>query len=190
MFVLNDVLGSKAQEHGSQIIIDGDKFRATRLLPNYRGEYTCKCEECHLSLDWAKFGQYKHCLEVKCIDHNFDEGNRNVWVRDAGLDGVEDIHAGMTIDCAVCGERFEDDEGYESYYDDADGKQIEEAASLSYDWKKLGDKWYCSDCWDWVICEIDGGEAEVVRTKDGKMFWEDDEELSPEEYKKVKIKED
>ena len=34
-----------------EIIIDGDKFRATRLLPNYRGEYTCKCEECHLSLD-------------------------------------------------------------------------------------------------------------------------------------------
>lgn len=173
-----------------EIIIDGDKFRATRLLPNYRGEYTCKCEECHLSLDWAKFGQYKHCLEVKCIDHNFDEGNRNVWVRDAGLDGVEDIHAGMTIDCAVCGERFEDDEGYESYYDDADGKQIEEAASWNYDWKKLGGKWYCSDCWDWVVCEIDGGVNEIIKTKDGKMFWEDDEELSPEEYKKVKIKED
>ena len=27
-------------EQEKEIIIDGDKFIATRLLPNYRGEYT------------------------------------------------------------------------------------------------------------------------------------------------------
>ena len=174
-----------------EIIIDGDKFVATRLMPNFKGEYDCRCEECHLSLDWTTFGQYKHCDKVKCIDRNFDEGNRNVWIREGGLDGVVNIHLGMTIDCACCGERFEDFDGNESFYDDVDGKQIEYKASLDFDWMKLGDKWYCGDCWEYVEVEIDGEQFDdVFRTKDGKLFWEDDEEFSAEQYAKVNIKED
>ena len=175
-------------EQEKEIIINGDKFIATRLLPNYKGEYTCTCDECHFHIDWTEFGQYKHCQEVKCIDRHFAEGNRNVWVREKGLDDVPNIHAGMTIDCAICGERFEDDEGYESYYDDSDGKQIEEAASWNYDWKKLGGKWYCWECWEYVCGKIGDEEiVDIIRTKDGKLFWEDDEEFSADDYAKFKL---
>jgi hypothetical protein len=94
----------------------------------------------------------------------------------------------MTIDCAICGERFEDDEGYESYYDDSDGKQIEEAASWDYDWKKLGGKWYCWECWEYVCGKIGDEEiVDIIRTKDGKLFWEDDEEFSADDYAKFKL---
>ena len=178
-------------EQEKEIIIDGDKFIATRLIPNYKGEYDCRCEECHFHLDWAFFGQYKHCQKVKCIDRHFNEGNRNVWIRENGLDGVADIHAGMTIDCAVCGERFEDSDGNESFYDDVDGEQIEYEASFDYDWKKLGGKWYCRDCWDYVEGDINGEKFwDVIRTKDGKLFWDNDEEFSADEYSKAKINED
>lgn len=34
-----------------KIEINGMKFKAVRLLPNYEGRYTCKCEECIFDKD-------------------------------------------------------------------------------------------------------------------------------------------
>ena len=73
----------------SKITIDGDIFYAERLIPNYRGEYDCKCENCVFDIYWASFGRSQHCTKVKCILQDFHEGNRNVWSREGGLDGVK-----------------------------------------------------------------------------------------------------
>ena len=108
-----------------------------------------------------------------------------IWLKEEQNDNT-----GPTIDCAVCNERFQDSEGYECYYDDPDGKLIENEAGLLGDWKKLGDKWYCPDCWDCVEIGLNGEEFEVIQTKDGKLFWDECRELSADEYANAKIIED
>lgn len=68
-----------------EIIIDGQRFVAEPLFPNFKGEYNQTCEECVLGTHCPAddpFGYFKYCSLVKCIDRNRNEGNRNVWVRD------------------------------------------------------------------------------------------------------------
>ena len=63
-----------------QITINGMKFRAERLMPNYRGEYDCICENCIFSANWVDFGKDSPCMKVKCMINDGRNGNRNVWV--------------------------------------------------------------------------------------------------------------
>jgi hypothetical protein len=72
-----------------KITIGEDTFVAEPLFPNYKGEYDCKCENCAFNIYWAIFGRMQHCDKVKCVQQDFNEGNRNVWSRVGGLDGVE-----------------------------------------------------------------------------------------------------
>ena len=63
----------------------GRRFTASRLMPNYQGIYICKCEECAFGSHCPQedpFGYYTQCGRVKCIDHNQDEGNYNVWTKE------------------------------------------------------------------------------------------------------------
>jgi hypothetical protein len=143
-----------------EIIIDSDKFIAQKLAPNYRGDYDCTCEECHLSICWAAFGDYKHCQEVKCINNSFDEGNRNVWVREKGLEDIRPVL--KTISCECCTTDFETGDGYIGYYDDPDGSLLASEARDS-NWRELGGKWYCPDCY--FINDDD-----QIETNDGKKF--------------------
>ena len=71
-------------EQEKEIIIVGDKFIATRLIPNYKGEYDCRCEECHFHLDWTSFGQYKHCQKVMKREITQKEKQKNGRCNNAG----------------------------------------------------------------------------------------------------------
>lgn len=89
-----------------EITINGDKFVAVGLLPDYRGIYNIHeaCEECVFDIYWAGFGRGQHCDKVKCIFHDHLEGNRNIWSRVGGLDGVEEIL--YPNDCLDCNAGF------------------------------------------------------------------------------------
>lgn len=63
-----------------KITINGMQFQTDRLLPNYRGEYDCICENCVFDVDWVDFGKVNPCRKVKCartkdITDNLDK----VW---------------------------------------------------------------------------------------------------------------
>ena len=72
-----------------RIVINGMKFKAERLIPNYAGLYTCKCEECIFDKDWVDFGDENPCRKVACIRNGWNEGNRNVWVVDGSIDDLK-----------------------------------------------------------------------------------------------------
>lgn len=72
-----------------RIVINGMKFKAVRLLPNYEGRYTCKCEECIFDKDWVDFGDESPCRKVACIRNGWNDGNRNVWAVDGSIDDLK-----------------------------------------------------------------------------------------------------
>ena len=77
-------MSMKAEE--KEITINGMRFQAERLHPNYRGEYDCRCEECIFDKDWVDFGDEEPCRKVKCIHNSQREGNYNVWAPVGGID--------------------------------------------------------------------------------------------------------
>ena len=72
-----------------RIVINGMKFKAERLIPNYAGQYTCKCEECIFDNNWVDFGDETPCRKVACIRNKWHDGNRNVWAFDGSLDDLK-----------------------------------------------------------------------------------------------------
>ena len=67
-----------------EITINGMRFQAEPLHPNYRGEYDCRCEECIFDKGWVDFGDEEPCRKVECIHHTKD--NYNVWAPVGGID--------------------------------------------------------------------------------------------------------
>ena len=65
------------------------QFQTDRLLPNYRGEYDCTCENCVFDVDWVDFGKVNPCMKVKCAHKNGHESNRNIWMPVNGLDSLK-----------------------------------------------------------------------------------------------------
>lgn len=66
-----------------RITINGMKFRADRLAPNYRGEYDDICGNCIFDKDWVDFGRGADpCRRVECMRTDRTAGNRNVWIVD------------------------------------------------------------------------------------------------------------
>lgn len=47
-----------------EITINGMRFQAERLHPNYRGEYDCRCEECIFDKSWVDFGDEEPCRKA------------------------------------------------------------------------------------------------------------------------------
>ena len=72
-----------------RIVVNGMKFKAERLIPNYAGQYTCKCEECIFDKDRVDFGDESPCRKVACIRNKWHDGNRNVWAVDGSLDDLK-----------------------------------------------------------------------------------------------------
>ena len=67
------------------IYVDGKKFKATRLSPNFKGIFDQTCEECAFGYACPpddQYGYFKNCDLVKCIEHEKNEGNTNVWIED------------------------------------------------------------------------------------------------------------
>ena len=70
------------EREDKKIVIDGQTFIAEKLHPNFRGVYDCTCGECALGEHCYpddEIGWYKNCMKVKCIGHDRDEGNFNIW---------------------------------------------------------------------------------------------------------------
>lgn len=83
---------------------------------------------------------------------------------------------GIKIICDGCGETFETGEGFVCYADDPNGELIWSEADTA-NWKELGGKHFCPDCWKW-------DDDDNIVTKDGRKFdGETEEEMLTEEQK-------
>ena len=67
------------------IIINGMLFKASTLIPNYRGDYDCICENCDFNNSHVDFGDSEPCKLVSCAQHGSDNGVKYVWRLDEGV---------------------------------------------------------------------------------------------------------
>ena len=70
----------------------------------------------------------------------------------------------ISLICDGCNQTFETLDGMVCYADDEDGKLVEETARNS-DWKIMGDRHYCPNCWE-------RDDDDIIHTKDGRK-WDD-----------------
>ena len=69
----------------------------------------------------------------------------------------------FNIECDHCGAMLDE----ETWWDD---KETTESLLDECGWKKLGDRHYCEDCWEF-------DDDDNIVTKDGRKFTEDGEEI-------------
>lgn len=72
------------EKQEKEITINGQKFIAEQLSPNFRGIYDQTCEECALGTHCPgndPFGYFINCQKVKCIDQDKKDENYNVWTK-------------------------------------------------------------------------------------------------------------